>query len=66
MLAGVVRSLAAQMHAAGIATAEELGLDTLEARLTCEVRATRSVVVPPALVGAWGCSSGGDAPRTTN
>lgn len=66
MLAGVVRSLAAQMHAAGIATAEELGIDTLEARLTAEVRAMRSVVVPPALVGAWGCSSAADSPRPSH
>jgi ubiquinone/menaquinone biosynthesis C-methylase UbiE len=54
MLAGVVRSLAAQMRSAGIATADELGIDTLQERLAAEAHAARSVVVPPALVGAWG------------
>ena len=54
MLAGVVRSLAAQMAAAGIATADELGLDTLQERLAAEVSEAHAVVVPPALVGAWG------------
>ena len=54
MLAGVVRSLAAQMSAAGIATAAELGIDTLQDRLAAELQAARSVVLPPALVAAWG------------
>jgi hypothetical protein len=54
MLAGVVRSLAEQMVAAGIATADELGVATLRERLVAEVQAAQSVVVPPALVGAWG------------
>jgi len=53
MLAGVVRSLAAQMAATGIASADELGLDTLQDRLAAEVSAARAVVAPPALVGAW-------------
>lgn len=54
MLTGVVRSLAAQMSAAGIATSAELGIETLQERLAAELKATRSVVLPPALVGAWG------------
>lgn len=54
MLSGVIRSLAPAMIAAGIATAEQLGLDTLNERLSAEIRASGSVVVPPALVGAWG------------
>ena len=54
MLAGVVRSLAAQIVAAGIATAADLGLDTLQDRLTAAVQATRAVMLPPALVAAWG------------
>ena len=41
------------MASAGIATADELGLDTLQERLASEVRAAWAVVVPPALVGAW-------------
>jgi SAM-dependent methyltransferase len=54
MLAGVVRSLAAQMSAAGIASAAEIGIETLEDRLVADVQTARSVVLPPALVGAWG------------
>jgi SAM-dependent methyltransferase len=53
MLAGVVRSLAAQIVAHGIATEEELGLDTLEARLAEAVSAAGAVLLPPTLVGAW-------------
>jgi ubiquinone/menaquinone biosynthesis C-methylase UbiE len=54
MLAGVVRSLAPQMAAAGIATIAELGLETLQDRLAAAFRTTRSVLLPPTLVGAWG------------
>jgi ubiquinone/menaquinone biosynthesis C-methylase UbiE len=54
MLAGVVRSLAPQMVAAGIATAEQLGLDTLAERLAAAVQEAGAVFVPPVLAGAWG------------
>jgi len=54
MLADVVRSLAPQMAAAGIATIAELGLETLQERLAAALRATRSVLLPPTLVAAWG------------
>ena len=54
MFAGVARSLAAQMAAAGIATAAELDIETLHDRLAVEMQAAGSVLLPPALVGAWG------------
>jgi ubiquinone/menaquinone biosynthesis C-methylase UbiE len=54
MLAGVVRSLAPQMAAAGITTIAELDLETLQDRLAAAFQATRSVLLPPTLVGAWG------------
>lgn len=54
MLAGVVRTLVPQMVAAGIATAADLGVETLEDRLGAAMRAARAVLLPPALVGAWG------------
>jgi hypothetical protein len=54
MLSGVVRSLAPQIIAAGIATAEQLGLDTFTERLTTAIRASGSVILPPTLAGAWG------------
>ena len=54
MLAGVVRTLAPRMVAAGIATAADLGVDTLQDRLTAAMQGARAVLLPPALVGAWG------------
>jgi SAM-dependent methyltransferase len=58
MLAGVVRSLAPQILAEGIATEDELGLDTLEQRMQEQVAAADAVVLPPCIVGAWGRSPG--------
>jgi SAM-dependent methyltransferase len=54
MLAGVVRSLAPQIVAAGIATAADLGVETLADRLAAALRSAGAVMLPPALVGAWG------------
>lgn len=54
LLSGVVRSLAPKIVAAGLATAERIGIDSLEARIAQQLRATGSVVLPPTLVGAWG------------
>jgi SAM-dependent methyltransferase len=53
LLAGVVRSLAPQIVAAGIATQRELGLDTLQARIAQELEREGAVMRPPCLVGAW-------------
>jgi hypothetical protein len=57
LLCGVVRTLARQIIAAGIATNEQIGIDTLEQRLDATVQASSSVVLPPALMGAWGGSA---------
>ncbi len=54
LLSGVVRTLAPQIVAAGIATPEQIGIDTLEARIADAVRSSASVVLPPVLAGAWG------------
>jgi len=54
MLSGVVRSLVPRILAEGIATSEQIGLDTLTERLASRIRASRSVLVSPILVGAWG------------
>jgi methyltransferase family protein len=54
LLAGVVRALAPAIVAGGIATEEEIGLDTLEERLAREVEAADAVVLTPTVVGAWG------------
>ena len=54
LLAGVVRSLAGAITAHGIATAEQLGLDTLEQRLVDEATRANAVILLPAVAGAWG------------
>lgn len=54
LLSGVVRSLAPVMVAHGLATADELGLDTLTDRIRSALLESASVMVPPVLAGAWG------------
>lgn len=54
LLSGVVRSLAAQIVAAGIATPEQIGLETLSQRIAAAAQEADCVVLPPALAGAWG------------
>lgn len=54
LLCGVVRTLAPQIVAAGIATPEQIGIDTLEARIADAVQSSGAVVLPPVLAGAWG------------
>jgi SAM-dependent methyltransferase len=53
LLSGVVRTLAPQIAAAGLATPEQIGIDTLEARIAEAVRSAGAVVLPPVLGGAW-------------
>jgi ubiquinone/menaquinone biosynthesis C-methylase UbiE len=54
LLNGVVRTLAPQIVAAGLATPEQIGLDSLEARVAEAARVSKSVIVLPTLAGAWG------------
>jgi SAM-dependent methyltransferase len=54
MLGGVVRSLAPVMVRHGLATEDELDLDTLGPRIADAVQAAGAVLVPPVLAGAWG------------
>jgi SAM-dependent methyltransferase len=54
LCAGVTRSLAPQIVAQGIADEAELGLETLQARIAEQVGARDAVIMPPAVVGAWG------------
>ena len=58
LCAGLVRSLAPQILAHGIADEAELELETLEARIAEQVAARDAVVLGPALVGAWGTAPG--------
>jgi SAM-dependent methyltransferase len=54
LLAGVVKSLAPVILTTGIATEEQLALDSLQERLSREVQASRAVSLIPAVAGAWG------------
>ena len=54
MLAAVVRTLAPQIMAKGIAGEAELGLASFEERLRQQVAAASAVVLVPTVVGAWG------------
>jgi SAM-dependent methyltransferase len=54
LCAGITRSLAPQIVAQGIADQAELGLETLQERIAEQVRARDAVIMPPAVVGAWG------------
>ena len=52
-LAGVVRTLLPHMQATGVATREEVDIDTLADRLRAEGVALDTTVVWPPLIGAW-------------
>jgi ubiquinone/menaquinone biosynthesis C-methylase UbiE len=54
MFAEVIRSIAPAIIGAGIATEDELGLDTLQDRIERAQAAADAVVLPPTLVAAWG------------
>jgi SAM-dependent methyltransferase len=54
LFASVVASLAPVILEAGIASEEELELDSLRERLARELRARRAVGLIPAVAGAWG------------
>jgi SAM-dependent methyltransferase len=54
LLGGVARTLAPVIVERGIATAEQLGIDTLEDRLAAEFQRADAVMLPPTVVGAWG------------
>lgn len=52
-LAQTTRTLLPLMERTGVATAAEVGLDTLAARLREEILGADATVVPPPLIGAW-------------
>ena len=53
VFAGVVRNLLPATESLGIATAAEIGPETLAERIRDVVTARNGVVVSPALIGAW-------------
>ena len=52
-LAGITRTLLPAMERHGIATAAEVDIDTLAARLQRAVQTSDATVVAPLFVGAW-------------
>src|SRR5581483_3259248 len=52
-LAGIVRTLLPVLERAGLATALEVGTDTLADRIRDEVTRSGAVVVAPPFIGAW-------------
>jgi len=53
-LTGLIRSLTDTIIRQGIATAEQMAVDTLEQRIGEALRDGDAVLLPPTLVGAWG------------
>jgi SAM-dependent methyltransferase len=54
LLAGAVRSLTEAIVGHRIATAEQIGLDTLEQRVADALARAQAVLMPPTVAGAWG------------
>jgi len=54
LLGGVVRSLAPLIVQRGIATAEQVDVETIEDRIAREMQRAKAIFLPPTLVGAWG------------
>lgn len=53
LLAATIRTLLPAIQSTGIATADEVLIDTLQDRLWREQRSAGAVIRPPTLVGAW-------------
>ena len=53
ILAGIVRTVVPLMERSGVATAAEVGADTLEERPSHELRTSASVFAHPMLMSAW-------------
>ena len=54
ILAGIVRTILPLIERLGVATAAEVGADTLQQRLSDELAAGAAVFAHPMLIGAWG------------
>lgn len=54
LLGAVVRSLEPRIVDAGLATPEQIDIDSLERRVAAELRKANAVVMLPTLAGAWG------------
>jgi SAM-dependent methyltransferase len=54
MLAGIVRTVLPLIERTGVATAAEVGADTLQQRLSGELATSAAVFAHPMLISAWG------------
>src|SRR5262245_41732675 len=54
LLGSIVRSLVPVIVQHGIATAEQVDVNTIEDRLAREIQRANAVLLPPTVVGAWG------------
>jgi SAM-dependent methyltransferase len=54
ILAGIVRTVLPLIERTGVATAAEVGADTLQQRLSDELASAAAVFAHPALISAWG------------
>jgi SAM-dependent methyltransferase len=59
LLAGIVRTIAPLIERTGVATAEEIGVDTFAQRLEVDLRTNSAVFAHPILLSAWATT--GDA-----
>jgi len=58
ILAGIVQTVVPLMERSGVATAVEVGVDTLQQRLSNELRTSGSVFAHPMLMSAWATTDG--------
>ncbi len=54
ILAGIVRTVLPLIERTGVATAAQVGADTLQQRLSDELAASAAVFAHPMLISAWG------------
>ena len=54
MLAGIVGTVLPLMERTGVATAQQVGIETLQARVAEELAASQAVFAHPILLSAWG------------
>jgi hypothetical protein len=53
ILAGIVRTALPLIERAGVATAEDVGVDTLQQRIAEELASAAAVFAHPVLIGSW-------------
>jgi hypothetical protein len=58
LLAGIVRALLPVMIRAGVATEQQIDLESAEKRMLEEMQAAGAVVAHPNLLSAWGIAEG--------